>query len=102
MAQYVLEREAEHDLLEIGRHTARTWSFEQADLYLSALEEHFEAIARNDAIEKPVFDGRGDLRVSRCQHHYIFFVRDGEGRVVVLAVLHETMDLIARITKRRI
>lgn len=47
-----------------------------------------------------MFDHRKDFRVSRCQHHYVFFVRDEISNVLILAVLHENMDLIARIRDR--
>jgi len=100
MAEYALEDEAEHDLLEIGRYTMRTWSVEQAISYLSSFEEHFASLARQDALEKAVFDHRSDYRVSRCQHHFVFFVREADGGVIVLAVLHENMDLIARFRDR--
>lgn len=100
MADYALAREAELDLLEIARFTAHAWSLDQANRYLAALDAQFAAIARNDAVERAVFDHREDLRVSRCRHHCIFFVRDDDGRVVVLAVLHESMDLIARLGER--
>ncbi len=100
MTEYSLEDEAEYDLLEIGRYTTRTWSVDQAVRYLSALEDHFADLARKDALEKAVFDHRGDYRVSRCQHHYVFFVREDDDRVLVLAVLHENMDLIARFRER--
>jgi len=100
MAEYALEDEAEHDLLEIGRYTVRTWSLEQAVCYLSALEDHFTSIASNDALEKAVFKHRDDFRVSRCRHHYVFFVREDGESVVILAVLHENMDLIARFRER--
>lgn len=100
MPEYTLELEAELDLLEIGRYTVRTWSIEQAERYLGALNRHFEAISRNDAIEKSVFENRDDIRVSRCQHHYVFFVQDYELGTLILAVLHENMDLLERLRQR--
>jgi len=98
--EYTLELEAELDLLAIGRYTVRTWSIEQAERYLAALNQHFEAISRNDAIEKAAFEHRYDIRVSRCQHHYVFFVRDDELGTLILAVLHEHMDLMERLRQR--
>ena len=67
---------------------------------LGALERHFETISRNDAIEKSVFDHRDDIRVSRCRHHYVFFVRDDDLGTLILAVLHKSMDLISRLRER--
>jgi len=100
MAEYSLEDEAEYDLLEIGRYTTRTWSVDKAVRYLSALEDHFEALSKRDALEREVFDHREDYPVSRCQHHYVFFVRERDDHVLILAVLHESMDLIARFRER--
>ena len=100
MAEYLLGDQAEHDLLEIGRYTTRTWGIDQAVRYLSALDNHFSSIAHSDALEKAVFKHRDDFRVSRCQHHYVFFVREGEKSTIILAVLHKNMDLIARFRER--
>lgn len=86
--------------MEIGRYTARTWNVGQAVRYLSALEDHFGALARQVAPEKSVFDYREDIRVSRCRHHYVFFIRERNDDVLVLAVLHENMDLVARVRER--
>ena len=100
MAEYVLAAEAEYDLLEIGRYTTQTWSVEQAVQYLTRLDEHFEAVAREAVLEKAVFKHRDDYRVSRCHHHYVFFVRDGAEPVRILAILHERMDLLAHFRDR--
>ena len=66
--------------------------------YEAALLSCFAAITRNDVLEKAVFEHRDDFRVSRCEHHYVFFVR--EDAAIILAVLHENMDLIARFRER--
>ncbi len=44
MARYILELEAENGLLEIGRYTARTWGWEQTEIYPGKLERHFEGL----------------------------------------------------------
>ena len=40
------------------------------------------------------------LRSVLCQHHYIFSLTRQNAPAVVLAVLHERMDLIARLRNR--
>ncbi len=37
---------------------------------------------------------------SRCEHHYVFFMTRDDACPLILAVLHENMDLIARISER--
>jgi hypothetical protein len=56
--------------------------------------------ACGDAIEKSVFEHRDDIRASRCQHHYVFFVRDYELGTLILAVLQEKMALLERLRQR--
>ncbi|MCP5021483.1 MAG: type II toxin-antitoxin system RelE/ParE family toxin [bacterium] len=34
------------------------------------------------------------------QHHYVFFFGDRGGDVIILAVLHEKMDLLGRLQGR--
>ncbi len=100
MPEYTLELNAEIDLLEIGRYTARTRSLEQAERYLLALECHFEEISRKNVLEKAAFEHRDDIRVSRCQHHFVFFARDDKLGTLIVAVFHKKMDLIARLRER--
>lgn len=100
MAEFEVADEADEDLFSIGRYTDRTWGRKQAKKYAAQLETHFAALASHDALEKAVFDHREDFRVSRCQHHYVFFVRERSDDVLILAVLHENMDLINRFRER--
>ncbi len=100
MAKYTLELEAENDLLEIGRYTARTWGFEQTEIYLGQLERHFEGLGAGRIRARTVFEHRADILCSHCQHHYVFFFKDRAGEVIILAVLHEKMDLLARLQGR--
>lgn len=100
MVEYALANETTQALLEIGHYTIHKWSLQQAIQYLSELDEHFAAIARHDVHEKAVFEHRSDFRVSRCRHHFVLFVRENNGNVLILAVLHESMDMIARLRER--
>lgn len=40
------------------------------------------------------------LRVTRCEHHYIFCVVGPEPPALVVAIFHERMDLMVRIGMR--
>ena len=100
MSEYTLTPDAEQDLLEIARYTISKWGPEQEQRYEAALVTGFMAIAQHDAFEKAVFEHRDDFRVSRCQHHHVFFIRNDEQGVLILAVLHKSMDLVARLGER--
>ena len=100
MAEYALALEAENDLLEIGRYTARTRGLEQTERYLSKLDAHFLAISEGTVYAREFLEDRPDLLYSHCQHHYVFFARDDERGVLILAVFHENMDLMVRLKER--
>jgi plasmid stabilization system protein ParE len=100
MAAYELTQGADADLQEIAHHTITTWGGAQARRYEAALEEHFQGIARQRVKGRVFLAHRPELRVSRCQHHYVFhLIRDQECPLIV-AVFHERMDLMTRLRKR--
>ena len=99
-SEYELAPAAERDLLEIARYTLETWGDDQAALYATALEEHLGALARGTAWTTSPVEHRPDLLCSRCQHHFVFAVRSEGHDLLVLAVLHESMDLMARLRER--
>ncbi len=100
MTAYRLEHEAETDLIEIGLYTARTWSPDQAERYLQALDAHFVAISQGTVLVRQVDEQHPDLFYSYCQHHYVFFAREPDSTVLILAIFHEKMDLMTRLAAR--
>ena len=100
MPDYVLADAAEDDIEAIARYTIDRWGTDQARRYADVLSRHFEALAANDVKTRLVFDHWSELRVSRCQHHFVFSLRRAEGPVAILAVFHESMDLPARLRER--
>ena len=100
MPDYELTPDAEVDLHDIALYTLKTWGLEQADRYQAALETNFEAIGTGEIRTRPVFEHRSDLRVSRCEHHYVFAQMREDDVPLILAVLHEKMDLMVRLSER--
>ena len=97
---YVLTKAASADLRDIARYTKSQWGAQQARKYGDALEQCAEAIALGKGRFTLLPEIRKDLRVMRCQNHYIYCLpRKGEP-ALILAVLHERMDLLARIANR--
>ena len=100
MPEYQLAPDAEDDLLEIAIYTIETWGVEQADVYESAFDRCFRAIARGEARSSEPIPHRPELHVTRCQHHYVFFVHTRDSPALIVAILHENMDLMTRIGER--
>jgi toxin ParE1/3/4 len=96
--KYELTSHAEADLLEIWRYTAKTWGRAQADRYFSSIEDCFKNIAAGKAVSKKPLAAHPKLKCARCEHHYVFFLTGD--KPIILAILHEKMDFIARLKKR--
>jgi len=100
MSGYDLTTEADADILEIVHYTVSTWGDAQALRYRAALENHFNSIARKTARTKAFLPHRPELRVSRVQHHFVFHLIREQRCPLIIAVLHENMNLMNRVRRR--
>lgn len=100
MADYRLTPDAERDLLEITIYTIETWGIDQLDGYEDALTRCFSRIARGDAVSSTPLSHRPEIRATRCERHYIFSLHEPRSVPTIIAVLHETMDLMERLRLR--
>ena len=98
MRSFTFSKEADQDLLEIWNYSFENWGLEQADLYLDLLEAGCQEIADGYAVTRSYKKIHKDLKSSRCQHHYIFYLH--HQKPVIIAFLHENMDLLERIRDR--
>ena len=100
MPRYDLTPSAKADIRSIWRYTVETWGEAQADRYIQALDAKFDEIAEGTARSRTFSPRYPQVRVLRCEHHYIFYlVLEGQ-RPRILAVLHERMNLLARLRER--
>jgi toxin ParE1/3/4 len=98
--RYVLTRAAEGDLREVIGYTRRQWGEAQVRRYVGQLQRCAEALAAGDGAYRDLDDVHPGLRVRRCQHHYIFCLPRPDAPALIVAILHELMDLMARIAGR--
>ena len=100
-AAYTLTPDAEQDLAEIAHYTACQWGKPQALRYAALLGQAFERIAEYPEAGTVVLSSPDEVRARRCEHHYVFYWNDPQdGRPVMLAVMHERMDVITRLKER--
>jgi len=90
VAAFHLQREAEADLVEIGRYTEERWGREQRVRYLTALDQRFFAVADNPALGKACDELYPGLRRIPEGSHVVYF-REVGGEVEIVRVLHERM-----------
>jgi toxin ParE1/3/4 len=100
MAGYVFTAEADDDLDGIVNYTRRQWGDDQARRYTSQIRLCLDQIADRRGPYRVETAFSHPVRLSRCQHHYIYCIpRDGF-LALIIAILDEHMDLMARLAER--
>lgn len=100
MTAYVLADEAEVDLRKIVRYTRKQWGEAQARTYVAKLKQGMVRLAARQGAFKDMDDVYPRLRMVHCEHHYIFCLLRDDAPVLIIAILHERMDLITRLSDR--
>ena len=95
-----LSRAAERDLQEIIRFTFRRWGSTQVAKYRQQLIGRLEDIASGVLVGKQFSENLPDVLVVQAQRHFIFYHGAGRARPLILAILHEKRDLVARLSAR--
>ncbi len=101
MSGYELTTLAEEDMKDIARYTIDTWGIEQAKRYETLLPKRFQEIGKDIITPRIFLKSRPDLLFTHCEHHYIFYWQPNDKtKPIILAVLHERMDLMQRLKAR--
>ena len=100
MLPYELTPLAEEDLKGIARYTVKEWGKKQSLRYAELMENHFIKIADRIAYSRSFSKRYPQVMVNRCEHHYIFYIHQNEKVPCIIAVLHESMDMLARLESR--
>lgn len=89
---------ARERLLQIWDYTEQTWGEEQADAYVRSLVVAAHDLRRQRIHWRLV---RGDrfpgIWFFRHEHHYLFFRELSDDGIGIISILHENMDLPARL-----
>jgi plasmid stabilization system protein ParE len=97
---YVLTRAAEADLRGIIRHTRKEWGDAQVRRYITKLEQGMLHLAAGQGPSKDMSALYPALRMVHCEHHYVFCLPRKRAPALIVAILHEHMDLMARLADR--
>lgn len=100
MTAYLLTEAAEADLREIIRYTRKQWGDAQVRSYVTRLERAIERLVAGQCAYKDMGAIHPALRMSRCEHHYVFCLTRADAPALIVAILHERMNLMARLGDR--
>lgn len=97
---YVLTAAAEADVRGIVRYTRQQWGDAQVRAYMDKLERGIARLAAGQGAFKDLRALYPALRMSYCEHHYIFCLRRENALPLIVAILHERMNLMTRLADR--
>jgi toxin ParE1/3/4 len=100
MLVYELTTSAQEDLKGIARYTLTKWGKAQSLRYAELLEKRFLEIAERTVFSRSFSERFPQILVTRCEHHYIFYVHPENKPPRIMAILHENMDLLKRLAHR--
>jgi len=97
---YVLSRGAAADLRDIVRYTVGTWGETQSVAYVAELENAACEVSDGQGVFTVLDELLPGLRVRRAGKHVLFCLPRQNRQALILAILHERMDLITRLKDR--
>jgi plasmid stabilization system protein ParE len=97
---YLLTDAAEADLRDIIRYTRKEWGNAQVRRYIAKLEQGIARVAASQGAFKDMSALYPALRMVHCEHHYVFCLPRENAPALIVAILHERMDLMTRLIDR--
>ena len=97
---FVYAREAQAELHEIVRYTAKQWGAAQARDYAGLIDAAATDLATGRGLYKDWGFLLPGLRLKAAGSHFVFCVLRPGKPALVLAILHQRMDLMARLRRR--
>lgn len=97
MTGYLLSPAAQADLGDIWDYSARNWGTTQADRYVRHIRGACEMIVATPKQGLAIDDIRPGYRKLAVQSHVLFYRITDVGIIEVVRVLHQRMDVAARL-----
>ena len=97
MSTFDLSRSALADLKSIARYTQERWGVRQRNTYLKEFDRVFHALAKNPRMGQACDDLREGYRKFPHGVHVIFYKPLSEDELLIVRILHATMDVDSNI-----
>ena len=93
MKLFKITEKAGADLESIWLYTLQNWSVEQADRYYELIMNEIFFLSENPSAGSVADYILKGYRFSRVKSHLIFYKYDSEGFIIVIRILHSSMDI---------
>lgn len=101
MSHFQLTPDAQSDLIEIRRYTAKQWGNAQSHKYLSELRQTLQLLAETPSIGKPRPDVGATAMSFPYVSHVIYYVLHQQ-QPVVFGILHKHMVPLNHLAQREV
>src|SRR3546814_46044 len=88
-----LTRSAQADLRSIARFTQSRWGLRQRNVYLREVDQVFRSLAKNPLMGRACDEVREGYRKLPHGAHVIYYKPVGEDELLIVRILHVTMDV---------
>jgi toxin ParE1/3/4 len=92
MAKYRFTIKAVKDLEEIWSYTKQKWSLEQADRYYNLLIDEIEFVSSNPLLGRSIDYIKEGYRSTKVKSHLVFYKQHEDDTILIVRILHESMD----------
>jgi toxin ParE1/3/4 len=92
MAKYRFTIKAVKDLEEIWSYTKQKWSLEQADRYYNLLIDEIEFVSSNPLLGRSIDYIKEEYRSTKAKSHLVFYKQHEDDTILIVRILHESMD----------
>ncbi len=96
MLEILLTDDVNRTLASIHDYTTQTWGISQADTYLHNLLKSMEQLAITPAMGRSHEKIDTDYRLYNSGRHIVVYRYDKK-HLMIVAILHESMDIVTRI-----
>lgn len=100
MADYEISPLVEPEIDAILDYTIEKFGRSQMIKYWDQLKTCLDQLDRKHPICQEIKVGSKSLRYIHCQKHYLFALERANRPLLIIAILHERMDLVARLKSR--
>ena len=100
VVSYTISKEAGKDWRDIVRYTLDKFGKRQVQKYTKGLITCLDELANRKGHYKEMDVSGYQVLIKRCQKHYIFALVQPDEPLLIIAILHEQMDLMQRLKKR--
>ena len=93
MRHFDLTKSAQADLRSIARFTQSRWGVRQRNAYLKEVDQVFRSLAKNPLMGRACDEIREGYRKFSHGAHVIYYKQLGEDELLIVRILHATMDV---------